>query len=95
MCRGLVTIDRGQVEDCEARIEERGAQVGEVPIDSGRSAWNPRMKRPDWERLMSGLEAGLSIRVKRGKRCHNVKRQGNRLANALTVYIRSRARRLK
>lgn len=36
----------GQVEDCQARIAEREAQVGEVHIDSGRSAWNPRMKRP-------------------------------------------------
>ncbi|MBV9160642.1 MAG: recombinase family protein [Pseudonocardiales bacterium] len=50
----------GQVEDCEARIEERGVQVGEVHIDSGRSAWNPRVKRPDWERLMSRLEAGAT-----------------------------------
>jgi DNA invertase Pin-like site-specific DNA recombinase len=50
----------GQVEDCQARIEERGAQVGEVHIDSGRSAWNPRVKRPDWERLMSRLEAGAT-----------------------------------
>ncbi len=50
----------GQVEDCEARIVERGAQVGEVHIDSGRSAWNPRVKRPDWERLMSRLEAGVT-----------------------------------
>jgi site-specific DNA recombinase len=51
----------GQVEDCEARIEERGApQVGEVHVDSGRSAWNPRVKRPDWERLMSRLEAGAT-----------------------------------
>jgi site-specific DNA recombinase len=50
----------GQVEDCKARIEERGAQVGEVHIDSGRSAWNPRVKRPDWERLMSRLEAGAT-----------------------------------
>jgi site-specific DNA recombinase len=50
----------GQVEDCEARIAERGAQVGEVHIDSGRSAWNPRVKRPDWERLMSRLEAGAT-----------------------------------
>ena len=37
----------GQVQDCEARIEDRGAQVGEVHVDSGRSAWNPRVKRPD------------------------------------------------
>lgn len=50
----------GQVEDCIARIEERRAQVGEVHIDSGRSAWNPRVKRPDWERLMSRLEAGVT-----------------------------------
>ena len=50
----------GQVEDCKARIEERRAQVGEIHIDSGRSAWNPRVKRPDWERLMSRLEAGAT-----------------------------------
>lgn len=48
----------GQVEDCEARIEERGAQVGEVHVR--RSAWNPRVKRPAWERLMSRLEAGAT-----------------------------------
>ena len=50
----------GQVEDCTARINERGAQVGEVHIDSGRSAWNPRVRRPDWARLMSRLEAGTT-----------------------------------
>src|ERR687894_1241494 len=50
----------GQVEDCQARIVERGARVGEVHIDSGRSAWNPRVRRPDWERLMSRLEAGAT-----------------------------------
>jgi DNA invertase Pin-like site-specific DNA recombinase len=50
----------GQVEDCQARIVERGAQVGEVHVDSGRSAWNPHVKRPDWERLMSRLEAGAT-----------------------------------
>ncbi|MBV8992434.1 MAG: recombinase family protein [Pseudonocardiales bacterium] len=50
----------GQVEDCRARIEERGAQVGEVHVDSGRSAWNPRVRRPDWERLMARLEAGAT-----------------------------------
>jgi DNA invertase Pin-like site-specific DNA recombinase len=50
----------GQVEDCKARIAEREAQVGQVHIDSGRSAWNPRVERPDWERLMSRLEAGAT-----------------------------------
>lgn len=37
-----------------------GARVGEVHIDSGRSAWNPRVKRPAWERLMCRLEAGAT-----------------------------------
>ncbi len=50
----------GQVEDCERRVKERGARVGEVHIDSGRSAWNPRVKRPAWERLMARLESGAT-----------------------------------
>ncbi|HEX5349019.1 MAG TPA: recombinase family protein [Pseudonocardiaceae bacterium] len=29
-------------------------------IDGGRSAWNPRVERPRWERLMSRLEAGAT-----------------------------------
>ena len=29
-------------------------------VDSGRSAWNPRVRRPDWERLMARLEAGAT-----------------------------------
>ncbi len=53
-------LNGGQVEDCEARIEDRGARVGEVHIDSGRSAWNPRVRRRNWERLMSRLEAGAT-----------------------------------
>jgi site-specific DNA recombinase len=31
-----------------------------VHIDSGRSAWNARVRRPDWERLISRLEAGTT-----------------------------------
>ena len=50
----------GQVEDCERRVKERGARVGEVHIDSGRSAWNPRVKRPAWEGLMARLESGAT-----------------------------------
>lgn len=48
----------GQVADCEARVLERGAQVGEVFVDPGKSAWNPRVKRKDWDKLMDRLEAG-------------------------------------
>jgi len=52
--------EAGQVEDCEARAVERGARPGEVHVDSGRSAWNPRVRRPAWERLMSRLETGAT-----------------------------------
>lgn len=48
----------GQVEDSSARVLDRGAEVGEVHVDSGRSAWNPRVHRPGWDRLMQRLEAG-------------------------------------
>ncbi|WP_163507677.1 recombinase family protein [Fodinicola acaciae] len=50
----------GQVDDCTARVEERDATVGEVFVDSGRSAWNPRVKRKDWDKLMRRLEDGES-----------------------------------
>lgn len=50
----------GQVDDCTARVAERGAQVGEVHVDSGRSAWNPRVRRPGWDRLMTRLESGAT-----------------------------------
>ena len=52
--------EAGQVEDCEARVAERGGRPGEVHIDSGRSAWNPRVRRPAWERLMDRLEGGAT-----------------------------------
>src|SRR4051794_34484174 len=48
----------GQVKDCVERVEDRGAQVGEILVDPGRSAWNPRVRRPGWNRLMDRLESG-------------------------------------
>lgn len=51
---------RGQAKHCAARVREIGATVGEVFTDDGKSAWNPRTIRPDWERLMARLEAGES-----------------------------------
>ncbi len=50
----------GQVEDCTARVADHGGQVGQVHIDSGRSAWNPRVRRREWERLMERLESGTT-----------------------------------
>lgn len=51
---------RGQAKYCRVVVQERGAEVGEVLEDNGKSAWNPRTIRPDWNRLMDRLEAGLS-----------------------------------
>ncbi|MFF4600115.1 recombinase family protein [Amycolatopsis sp. NPDC001319] len=51
----------GQVADCRARLEDIGAKVGKVlDADRGRSAWNPRVQRPDWDELMQRLETGAS-----------------------------------
>lgn len=50
----------GQLGDCKERIEEYGATVGEVLADPGRSAWNPDVKRPKWDILMTRLETRLS-----------------------------------
>ena len=40
-------------------IEGRGAVVGESFRDDARSAWNPKVVRPQWEQLMARLEAGV------------------------------------
>lgn len=47
----------GQVTDCTGRVEDLGAGVGEVWVDPGRSAWNPKVKRLEWHKLMARLEA--------------------------------------
>lgn len=52
----------GQVKDCVALVRARGAEVGEVhDKDRGRSAWNPRVKRPSWDRLMERLESAERV----------------------------------
>src|SRR4051812_10596986 len=48
----------GQVEDCSFEVTDRGAVVGEVFRDNSRSAWNPKVVRPEWEALMLRLESG-------------------------------------
>lgn len=51
----------GQTAANRRRAEQLGAKVGEVlDRDDGRSAWNPRVKRHDWARLMERLESGAS-----------------------------------
>lgn len=50
----------GQVGVCRAVLKERGLPLGRVLVDDGRSAWNPKVARPDWDVLMSRLESGAS-----------------------------------
>jgi len=49
-----------QVELCVDKIAERGGQVGEIFKDNSLSAWNPKVVRPSWNRLMRRLESGES-----------------------------------
>jgi site-specific DNA recombinase len=53
----------GQVGACRAVLAERGLAAGEVFVDDGKSAWNPRVERKDWDRLMARLESGASAGV--------------------------------
>lgn len=48
----------GQESDCRERITDTGATVGKVHSDPGKSAWNPKVKRPGWDTLMARLESG-------------------------------------
>ena len=53
----------GQVGHCRAVLAERGLAAGEVLVDDGKSAWNPRTVRGDWDRLMARLETGAAAGV--------------------------------
>ncbi len=48
----------GQVQECEGILADRGLPAGEVHVDDGRSAWNPKIARPGWDALMRRLESG-------------------------------------
>jgi DNA invertase Pin-like site-specific DNA recombinase len=50
----------GQIEACRAVLADRGLPAGVVHVDDGRSAWNPRVKRPGWDALMGRLESGAA-----------------------------------
>jgi DNA invertase Pin-like site-specific DNA recombinase len=50
----------GQVSDCKASLLDRGLPIGEVFVDNGTSAWDPKVRRKDWERMMTRLESGAS-----------------------------------
>jgi hypothetical protein len=46
----------GQVAACRLVLQERGMPEGKTHVDDGRSAWNPRVRRPGWDELMTRLE---------------------------------------
>jgi DNA invertase Pin-like site-specific DNA recombinase len=48
----------GQVQECKALLARRGLPLGQVHLDDGRSAWNPKVERPGWDTLMGRLESG-------------------------------------
>lgn len=50
----------GQVKVCQAVLGERGLIMGQVHVDDGRSAWNPKVNRPGWNDLMARLESGAA-----------------------------------
>lgn len=51
---------QAQAQQCQARVIAVGAEVGKVWTDPGKSAWNPKVHRPDWEAMMARLEGGDS-----------------------------------
>lgn len=52
------TTTASQVAVCRGILDERGLERGEIHIDDGKSAWNPRVYRPGWNALMERLERG-------------------------------------
>src|SRR5258706_574977 len=53
----------GQVGACRAVLAERELAEGETFVDDGKSAWNPKVTRKDFARLMARLESGASAGV--------------------------------
>jgi site-specific DNA recombinase len=49
-----------QAEMGQEALERRGGVLGEVFKDPSKSAWDPGVVRPEWERLMGRLESGES-----------------------------------
>ncbi|MET9890575.1 recombinase family protein [Streptomyces sp. NPDC006465] len=48
----------GQHASNEQRVKELGADLGERLDDQGKSAWNPDVRREDWNRLIARLTTG-------------------------------------
>ncbi len=55
----VINVDE-QIEAGKKDINRRGGVVGKIFRDDAKSAWNPRVERLDWNRLMERLESGVS-----------------------------------
>jgi DNA invertase Pin-like site-specific DNA recombinase len=55
----VINVDE-QIDMGRADVKRRGGVVGMVWRDDAKSAWNPRVVRPAWEKLMSRLESGAA-----------------------------------
>jgi len=52
-----INVDE-QIATGRADIERRGGVVGRIWRDDAKSAWNPKVVRPHWNKLMDRLESG-------------------------------------
>src|SRR5262245_46673319 len=58
---GTLQSVESQEEDCRVAIEDRagdGWEVGQVHRDHAKSAWDPRVERPNFKALMARLRSG-------------------------------------
>jgi DNA invertase Pin-like site-specific DNA recombinase len=97
-----INVDE-QVETGEEDVAARGGQVGKVFRDDSTSAWNPKVRRPDWDALMARLESGacdgvwvldvtrFSRKVMEGERLVEAARRGRRVWSASGGYNLSTA----
>ncbi len=74
----------GQVQVCKGILAERGLPAGEVHVDDGKSAWNPKVRRPGWDTIMDRLESGASggVIVFDMERFSRKPKEGERLIDA-------------
>jgi|GEM_PF-987933 len=82
-----INVDE-QIEMGRADVKARRGKVGKIFKDNSRSAWNLKVVRPEWEALMTRLEAGesdgvwvldptrFSRKVLEGERLVEIARQG-------------------
>lgn len=59
LARTLISVEDQATEGLE-RVEDDGYRVGQIFRDPAKSAWQPNVVRPQWEAMMTRLEARTS-----------------------------------